>query len=312
MVIITVTLNTSVDRTLEVPGFEVGGHLRGRLLAAQPAGKGVNVARCLDALGVPSVVAGLVGRREEPLFRESFEGTRVDLQLTPVADATRVNTTLLDPERGTDTHIRERGFQVAPPELAALERRLRGLAGAGALVVFCGSLPPGIDAAALRRLLAACQEAGARVGADLGGQELAVAVAARAGLITPNVLELGELLGRELEAAAEGQLVEAARGLLDRVGTVLVTRGADGALAVSRDGTTAGRATVERPRNTVGCGDAFLAGYLAALWRGQGPEERLRLALGCGAASALAEAAGQLDAGQARRLAERATLRPLS
>ncbi len=311
MTIITVTLNTSVDRTLEVPGFAVGGHLKGRMVRVQPGGKGVNVARCLAALGVPSVATGLVGRGELPLFRNAFRRTPVRLELVPVAAPTRTNTTILDPERGTDTHIREAGSPVTSREVEALRSRLCELASPDAIVVFCGSLPPGMGDEALAELLAVCRERGARLAADLNGQQLHVAVAARALLIKPNVEELGSLLGVDLGSAAGSRLVRAARSLCGRVRTALLTRGRLGALLVERRRAMACSVEVAAPRNTVGCGDAFLAGYLAGVWRGRRRGQALRLAVACGAAQAEAEAPGRFPAERAAELASCARLRTL-
>jgi len=430
--IITVTLNTSVDRTLEVPRLAVGGHLKGRLLRLQPGGKGVNVSRCLAALGVPSIITGLVGSTELGLFRASFAGTPATVELVPIAQPTRTCTTLLDPELGTDTHIREQGPTVTPQEIAALGARLRTLASPDALVVFCGSLPPGMDNAHLTGLIATCRECGAQVAADLNGPQLAAALAAgqpsaapnaetpargttvpqlnncgrhsappdvaspegagtvsemnnsgttpcgpgvaelpvgttvpqlnncgtistppdiaspdaaatipelnnsgtpprgpataesRSGatipqlsncgmvVVKPNVEELGECLGRELGGAGALELIAAARAMLDQVGTVLLTRGRDGAVAVTRGEALAGSVEAGAPRNTVGCGDAFLAGYLAALWRGMSPGDALRLAVACGAAQAEAEAPGQLSAPRVEGLAARASIRAVT
>ena len=311
MTIVTVTPNTSVDRTLEVPRFAVGGHLKGRLLRVQPAGKGVNVSRCLAALGVPSVVTGLVGEGELPLFRESLAGSPATVDLVPVAGATRTSTTILDPELGTDTHIREMGSAVTPEEVERLRLKLAVLASPDALIVFCGSLPPGLSDEGLALLLATCRAKGARVGADLNGPQLGVAVAAGPAVIKPNVQELGECLGADLSGASEAELVAAARSLLDRARTVLVTRGRDGALAVQREEAWSGIVHVSSTRNTVGCGDAFLAGYLAALAGGVCLGDALRQALACGAAQALADGPGQIAEPRVRELAARAQLRRL-
>ena len=305
MVIVTVTLNTSIDRTVEVPRLVIGGHLRGRLVRVQAAGKGVNVSRCLASLGVPSAVTGFVGARELPLFAQSLAASPASVQLVPVADATRTNTTLLDPELGTETHVREAGFQVRPDEFEALRVRLGGLSGPEVVCVFCGSLPPGITEEHLATLMAACRDAGAQVGADLSGPPLAVAVQAEPLLIKPNLEELGELLRRDLASATEAGLAEAVGGLCGRVGTVLVTRGRLGAVAVRAGGALAARAETGAVRNTVGCGDAFLAGYLAGLWRNASFEECLRRAGACGTASALTDAAGEIEP---RRVAELAAL----
>ena len=312
MDVVTVTLNTSVDRTLDVPGFAIGGHLKGRLARLQAAGKGVNVARCLATLGVPSVVTGFVGMRELALFRESLADTVAAVALVPVADATRTCTTILDPELGTETHIREAGFRVSPAELEALRERLGSLASPDALVVFCGSLPPGLEPAHVVGLVDVCLERGARVAADLNGAQLRAVVDRGAWLVKPNVEELGELLGRDLAAAIEAELLAAARSVCDRVQTVVLTRGRQGTLAVGPSWAIACTVDIAAARNTVGCGDAFLAGYLAGVWEDAPREECLRRATACGAASALTEAAGQIDAGTVHQLAQRARLRTVT
>ena len=312
MVIVTLTLNTSVDRTLEVPGFAVGGHLKGRLVRVQPAGKGINVSRCLARFGVPSVVTGFVGVRERVLFEDSLADSPAMVDLVPVADATRINTTILDPEADTDTHIRESGFRVGSDELTALALKLSGLASADAVFVVCGSLPPGVSASDLAGLLGVCRRGGGRLVADLNGSELGVAMDAGAFAMTPNVEELGEVLGRDLRPASEAELLAAARELCDRVETVLVTRGCHGALAVRRDEAHACVVDTGPPRNTVGCGDAFLAGYLAALWRGDPLSECLCHAVACGSANALTQAAGDIEPDQVADLAARARLRRLA
>ena len=331
--LVTVTPNTSVDRTLEVPRLVPGGHVKGRLLRLQPGGKGVNVSRCLAALGVPSLVTGFAGSAEMALFRDGFAGTAASVELVATAQPTRTCTTLLDPVLHTDTHIRELGCLVTREEVAALQAKLEAIASPDTLVVFCGSLPPGMADAHLAQLIAVCQARGARVAADLNGPQLAAALAARserarpgapppAGrgtiadlnrcgmvLVKPNVGELGECLGRDLHGAGEEALAVAARSLLDRVETVLVTRGREGALAVRGGEALAGTLDVGAPRNTVGCGDAFLAGYLAGLWRGMAFDEAVRLAVACGAAQAMADAPGLIAPADVEALAARVAIR---
>ncbi len=309
MTIVTVTLNTSLDRTVEVPHFAVGGHLKGTLLGIQAAGKGVNVSRCLGRLGVPSVVTGLVGAREGEFFTESFADAPATVALLPVDAPTRVNTTILDPAQATETHVREAGFQVQVGDIQALRERLSGLASSDTVVVFCGSLPSGLTGEDLGSLIAACKDGGARIGADLNGPQLAVAVAAKPLLIKPNVAELGELLGRDLSDASEDALVEAARSTCDRVDTVLLTRGRDGALAVTAPRALAATADVQEVRSTVGCGDAALAGFLAELWRERPLDACLASAVACGAASAMAPAAGQIDPRQVQTLLGKVSIR---
>ncbi|MFW6108469.1 MAG: PfkB family carbohydrate kinase, partial [bacterium] len=205
----------------------------------------------------------------------------------------------------------ETGFRVTGGALTALSLKLGRLAAEDAVFAFCGSLPPGMTRGDLAGLFGVVRREGGRLVGDLNGADLRSAIEARAEAITPNVEELGDVLGEDEGAAAEPELVEACRRLCDRVETVLLTRGARGALAVRRDEAFACAVAIPSPRNTVGCGDAFLAGYLAALWRGDSVTDRLRHAVGCGSANALTDAAGDIDPAQVAALADRADLRPL-
>jgi len=293
--VVTVTLNPAMDRTLEVPDFEVGQHRRARLVALVPAGKGVNVARGLARLGAPAVACVLVGQAEEALYRESLEVVGLQCALCPVSGSTRTSTTVLDPVRHTTTHLTEAGFTVGAADLARLRAALRGVIvrhrddPAGVVVAFCGGLPTGLGLGDWISLLAVSREAGATVVVDTSGEALRAAVKSGAvSAIKPNLLELGECLGEQV------QLKEAparAAELLDQVETVLLTLGAQGAYAVRRDGSVgmACRIQPAQVRNTVGCGDAFLAGWLYGWSRSGDVGDALRWAVATGAASACRE-----------------------
>ena len=293
--IITVTLNPTIDKALEAPGFRVGQHARVRLAALLPAGKGVNVARGVALLGGEAVACGLVGRGEESTYRDSLERDGVACAFTPVEGVTRSNTTILDPVGGTTTHLREEGFQVGPDDVARLRARLAGviagcqMGGEGAVVVFAGSLPPGLRIDDWVALLEQCREAGSSVVVDTSGDALRSAVdSGSADTVKPNLTELGQCLGAEVgRAEAPGRAGE----LLTKVRTVLLTLGEEGAYAVRRDGSegAACRLAADEVRNTVGCGDAFLAGWLHGFRTTGDASQALRWAVATGAASARSE-----------------------
>lgn len=290
--IITVTLNPAVDKALRVPGFRVGNHARAEPISLQPGGKGVNVARGVSRLGGRAGAFVLVGARERHIFAERLAEEGVEARFRTVQGMTRFNTTIVDPEEHTTTHLREPGFDVAAEDLSALRDALIAWladAPAPAAVVFAGSIPPGMDADDFAGMLGACAEAGARVIVDTNGPALRAAVeSGAADAVKPNLEELSECLGRPVsrqDAAAE------AAALLDRVDTVLLTLGREGAYLVDRDGVIGRCCPVDdsRVRNTVGCGDAFLAGWLYGRQRGDGPAESLSWAVAAGAASAMGE-----------------------
>ena len=286
--IITVTLNPAVDKALEVPGFAVGAHARALVRSLLPAGKGVNVARGIARLGGRAQATGFIGRNEERMFVESLAEEGVAAEFCAVSGRTRTNTTILDPQARTTTHLRERGFRVGAEDVAAigglLERRLAE--SPNATLVFAGSLPDGMPADAFTDLLRSCAERGAEVLLDTNGPALRAAVATGVvGTVKPNLEELAECLGRPVQRC---DALDAARELLGRVGTVLLTLGEEGAYLVTEAGAVGRRCPLEPGElgNTVGCGDAFLAGWL----RGREvSDDALCWAVAAGAASAVSE-----------------------
>jgi tagatose 6-phosphate kinase len=301
--IICVSLNTALDRIFEVPDLVIGGHVRGRLLSIQPAGKAVNVARLLGTLGTPCVLTGFVGEGDRHRFARSFAKTGVRVEMFEGHGPTRENVTLIDPLRGHETHIRDVGFALMAGDLARLRKKLAILATPGAYVLFAGSLPPGLEADAFTALVAGCAERGARVAVDSSGPGLEPVRRIKGlWLAKPNRVELAELAGRKVETGSEVRA--AAEALLERIAEVVVTRGEEGALLFTRAG--AWRAT---PRidpaevvNTVGCGDALLAGFVQAHAGGASPEECLRRGVAVGTAKALKVRAGEVDLADVERV----------
>jgi 1-phosphofructokinase len=306
--IVTVTLNPALDKTLRVPDFAVGQHARARLVELIPAGKGINVGRGLSRFGSCATACGLVGRSELEAYRRVLEQEGVDCALTPVEGTTRTNTTILDPVHGTTTHLREEGFTVCQKDVRrltdALRKRLEQTDTA-VRVVFAGSLPPGLGPEDFVHLLENCRETGARIIVDTSGSPLRQAVdSGTLDAVKPNLTELGQCLGRKAE---EEECVEAARELLGCVDTVLLTLGERGAWLVREDAQIGAQCRLDpgKVENTVGCGDAFLAGWLEAIEEGKSPREALRWAVCAGAASARGKTTVDYSRGDVEELLDR-------
>lgn len=284
--IVAVALNPAIDRILEVPRLTIGAHQQIRLLGRSAAGKAVNVARALSVLEVPAVLTGLVGREEQGAFSRDLQGTQVEMRMLPVAGQTRENITLVDPATKTETHLRDRGFDVSADELAAMKAELRALAGPGTAFVFSGSLPPGITPADQAEMVRICRSGGGEVAVDASGPALAAAVEAGPWLIKPNRQELEELLGRTL--AGRAGLLAAGRQLARTIPLVLVSCGAEGAYLFTSDEVLHGWCEVpaEQLVSTVGCGDALLTGFVAGVYKNMALPESLRLGLAAATATA--------------------------
>jgi 1-phosphofructokinase family hexose kinase len=306
--IVTVTPNPSLDRTLEVRGFAAGGTYKSKLLASRPAGKGLNVSRCLAALGEKSCAVAIVGRSSARRFASSLDEQGIAHAFAESAGEVRQSTTVVDPGGGRETHLRERGGPVSPAEVDALVEAVVNAiderAAHGDRVAVCGSLPEGFDAWDLARVIDAARSRGARVALDSSGEGLAAARLAGVDLVKPNAVELAELAGRRVTGPAEA--LAAARAASAELGaTLLVTLGEDGALLVNGDVALRAKCEAEKSVSSVGAGDAALAGYLFAASKGRSPEDRLRYAVAAGAASLAETVAGMLCAARFERLVER-------
>lgn len=280
--IVTLTLNPSLDRTIAVDRLTRGAVIRAGRATLDPGGKGVNVSRALLANGCPSRAVLPCGGDDGQQLVRLLEDEGVDVVAVPCLGATRSNVTLAEPD-GTVTKINEPGSAMSTAELDLVAAAVLRAAGSADWVVACGSLPPGVPLdvyAILGRRFAA---AGIRVAVDTSGPALLAAVAAGAELVKPNREELAEAVGRPLRSLRD--VVDAAQEMRSwGAGTVLASLGADGAVLVGPDGVLAGEPPRVSPRSTVGAGDSLLAGFLAA--GGRGPAALAEgLAWGAAAAS---------------------------
>ncbi|GAA3741270.1 1-phosphofructokinase [Plantactinospora mayteni] len=264
--ILTVTLNPSLDRAMEIDLLARGEVIRAASAHLDPGGKGVNVSRALLANGVPSRAVLPVGGEEGAQLVRLLEGEGVELLVVPIAGRTRSNITLAEPD-GTVTKINESGPVLAGSEFAEVTRAVLAAAGSADWVVACGSVPPGLPATAFGDLCARLVDAGVRLAVDTSGPALRAAAEAGVALVKPNREELAEAVGVPLRSL--GDVVDAAVQLRSwGAGTVLASLGADGAVLVDAKGVLTGESPVPQPKSTVGAGDALLAGFLAAGARG--------------------------------------------
>lgn len=294
--IVTLTMNPSVDRTAQLPApLAVGGVNRIATVDDSPGGKGVNVARVVAAGGLEAH-AVFPAPSEDP-FVTMCTATGVATSVIPTTGAVRINLTLADPE-GMTTKINSPGPELDATTADRVRSTIADLARDARWVVLSGSLPRGVADGFYADLVTALRPAGARLAVDTSDAPLAALAArlpdAAPDLVKPNGEELGQLAGvdgAELERRAvdgdTGPVVAAARTLRDRgVGAVLVTLGGAGAVLIDDDETWFANAPAVQVRSTVGAGDSALAGYLLAEARGLPPRDRLAWAVGHGSVAA--------------------------
>ena len=302
--IITVTLNAAIDKSLSVPNFRLGRRHRTVEQRTMAGGKGVNIARTLKALGQPVIATGFAGGATGTHIVEQLTEESILNDFVRIREESRTNTSVLDPTTGEQTEINERGPAVSAREVELFRDKLLYLARGAAIVVFAGSLPRGVDADIYASLVRDLERLDVITVIDTDGEPLRQAVRAEPDVVSPNVLEAEELVGHEFANEEERSLA---------VGEI-VALGPKEAIMTLPDGCYAqvfvdGQRQLKRarvdPREPIakrGSGDAFLAGYLAARYEGRAPDQCLRFGVACGAESTARLGAGLIDPREARRL----------
>jgi 1-phosphofructokinase/tagatose 6-phosphate kinase len=302
--ILTVTLNAAIDRTVAVPNFRLGHRHRAVESRTVAGGKGINVARALKLLGRPVIATGFAGGPTGSRLLAQLREEAVLTDFTRIAAETRINLAVIDPTSGEQTEINERGPAVSPEEVESFVARLGYLADGAKLCVLAGSLPPGAGDDLYARLVKDLGERGVPVVLDVEGDAMRAGLRAGASVVTPNEREAEELVGQEF--ADRDDLVQGLTELIRLgAGEAAITR-PDGCVAVVGEGAERHFLEVRteslEPVSTVGSGDAFLAGYVAARYDGRPPGECLAYGVACGAESTQHFGAGMVDRNQVERL----------
>ena len=305
--IITVTLNAALDKTLEVPNFTPGRRHRTVDQTTMPGGKGVNIARAIKRLGQPVIAAGLVGGATGTRIVEALSQEAILTAFVHIGDESRTNTAVIDPTTGMQTEVNERGPEVSPRELELFRDKLLYLAQGASMCVFAGSLPRGVEASVYGDLITEVRRLGVTTVLDTEGDPMRLGVRAEPSVVSPNELEAEELVGHEFNDDTDRAeaVVEMTRlGAREAIMTM-----ADGCYARVLDNGDNGAPSVWRvsveeqeARSTIGAGDAFLAGYVATRYGGSSAVESLRFAVACGAESTQHFGAGVIDPGRVERL----------
>jgi 1-phosphofructokinase family hexose kinase len=303
-VIVTVTLNAAIDRTLTVPNFRPGHRHRASDGLTLAGGKGINIARALKRLDVPVVATGLAGGRTGTRIVEELTSEAILNDFVRIGDESRTSTAVLDPTAGSYSEINEWGPFVEPEEIEFLLEKLRYLSRGAEFVVFAGSLPRGVHDGFYAEAIRELNRLQVRTVLDSEGPSLSRGIEAEPFLVSPNQREAEDLVGQEL--FEDEDFIQALEQIADmgaRNGLITFESGCYARLREERSVRLL-KATAVRiePISPVGTGDVLLAGFLGAWSEVRPAEEALRSAVAAGAAATLEAGAGRFDTREAARI----------
>jgi 1-phosphofructokinase family hexose kinase len=302
--IITVTLNAAIDKTLAVPNFQIGRRHRSSEQRTMPGGKGVNVARALKALGLPVIATGLAGGSTGTRIIEQLTEEAILCDFVRIKEESRTSTAVIDPTSSVQTEVNEPGPLVSEAEMSLFSEKLFYLAKGADICVFAGSHPRGVDDKIYADLITELKRLGLTTVIDTEGEPMNLALRAGPDLVSPNAGEAEELVGHEFRD--EQDQIYALYSLCELGPREAILTHEEGCYAL------VGREHERRlydvrterlePVSAIGAGDVFLAGYLSARYSGRPYAEALRFAVACGAESIRHLGAGVLDPRAAERL----------
>jgi len=310
--IVTLTINPAIDIFVNVDRVESTHKLRCSPPKRDPGGGGINVARVAHRLGADVTAIYPIGGQIGKLLHRLVEREYIASLVTPSHVETRENFTAYEEETGEQYRFVLPGSRLHRAEWEAVLERLTSLAEPPGFVVASGSMPPGAPDDFFARVARQAKMLGAKTVVDTSGPALAAALAEGVTVIKPNLVELMQYMERPLER--DSDRIAACRKLVvdGRAEIVALTLGEQGALLV-----TAERAWRAMPLkievvSTVGAGDSFLGGLVAALAADKPLEEAFRVAVAAASAAVLTPGTGLCQPEDVRRLLSDVQIREIA
>jgi 1-phosphofructokinase family hexose kinase len=305
-VIITVTVNAALDRTLTVPVFQIGYRHRSTEVLTLAGGKGINIARALKRLDVPVIATGLTGGRTGTRIVEELTSEAILNDFVRIAGESRTSTAVVDPTAGTYTEINEWGPEASESELGILLEKVHYLSRGADFVVLAGSLPRKVPTTFYAEAIRDLARRDVRVVLDSEGEPLQLGVQSAPFLVSPNQREAEQLVGQELEEDEDFLMALDAIAEMGPRNVIITLE--NGCFARLRIGKRMRRfrafAPHVEPMSAVGSGDVLLAQFLAAVVDERSLDYAVRLAVAAGSAAVLELGAGRFDAQLAATFAD--------
>ena len=282
--ILTVTPNPAIDKVYAIDDFAINQVFRPKDQVATAGGKGLNVARVARLLGEEVMVTGMIGGNNGLFIEKKITDLGISSHFKTIQAESRTCLAVMDQKNNTSTEIMELGPEVNSNEYTDFLLMFSDLTEKAEIITASGSLPPGLDSNFYPELITIARKKGKRIIIDTSGKNLANAVRNLPYMIKPNLQELMDLTGLELKT-----IKDQAQAVLNfkKAGIYLpcLTLGKDGCLVALEDGVYHFNSPPVQVVNTVGSGDAFIAGCAVGLKRGLNLMETIKLGMACGTAN---------------------------
>lgn len=262
--IVTVTMNPAIDKTVDIDRLEQGGLNRIQNVEMDAGGKGINVSKTIKAIGGESIATGFLGGRSGRIIQEVLKEQGIATDFVWLEADTRTNTKVVE-RSGEVTELNEPGPAATDEQAEELLRKLEAYAGENTLFVLAGSIPAGMDKNIYATIMNRVHAKGAKVLLDADGELFVRGLEAGPDILKPNRVELEQYYHLDYRASEEELAAMGKRLLGAGTELVAISLGQMGALFVNRDGIIRCPGLRVKAHSTVGAGDAMVAS-LAYSW----------------------------------------------
>lgn len=300
--IVTLTINPAIDIFVNVDRVEPIHKLRCSPAKREPGGGGINVARVAHRLGADVAAIYPIGGQIGKLLQRLVEREDIASLVTPSHVETRENFTAYDERTGEQYRFVLPGSRLHRAEWEAVLDKLAALVAPPKFVVASGSMPPGAPDDFFARVVRHAKSLGAKSVIDTSGAALAAALEEGVTVIKPNLIELMEFVAAPLETDEERIAVCRQLAANRRAEIVALTLGDQGALLVTAERAWRALPLQIEAVSTVGAGDSFLGGLVAALASGKPLDQAFQVAVAAASAAITMQGTGLCQLQDVQRL----------
>lgn len=286
--IITVTLNPALDKTIEIDEFKIDSVNRIVSTRVDAGGKGINVSKVIKELQYKSLALGFLGGSSGSQIKNYLDDLNIDNEFLLVKGETRTNLKIIDKVNKTHTDINENGPSLGKQDITNIKEKIMQHCEEGSLVVLSGSVPNEVSTSVYGEIIKAVKSKGGKVILDAEGELLMEGIKAGPYMVKPNIDELEKAFGISINN--EEEIIETAKKVLEYgVKYVVISLGSEGSIFISTDTVAKVKGIKVQVKSTVGAGDSMVAALAVATEKGYTLEEAIKLACATSTANVMTE-----------------------
>ena len=286
--IITVTLNPAIDKTIEIDEFKIGSVNRIVSTRIDAGGKGINVSKVIKELQHKSLALGFLGGNSGNQIKDYLDDLNINNEFLSVKGETRTNLKIFDKINNTHTDINENGPSLAGKDITNIKEKIMEYCTEKSLVILSGSVPSGTSSAVYGEIIKEIKNKGGKVILDAEGDLLLQGIKAGPYMVKPNIDELEKAFGMNIDN--EDKVIKIAKKILEYgVKYVVISLGAEGSMFISREKVAKVNGLKVEVKSTVGAGDSMVAAMSVAAQNGYSFEEAIKLACATSTANVMTE-----------------------